>query len=1475
MGKLGGLMSGVARASRRLIVIAVDDYADGNAEFTKGINEQVGVVTGWLADSALGPERQFSLRRPDVTLHSVQQVHRFLNVQDIAGARRREAIVIYITGHGQRGPSSGRHYLRFARTDDGRLPGTALTTSEVISAALGSSAEHVLVLVDSCFAGALANDVQPVLRDLTSRRKLASLAVVTSGDFDEQPLVGSFTELLRRTLEKIGAEETGFAKPYLSLREWREALESVQREDHGLVEARWVWPEQQLSDEASLCLPNPRFEAPQDLGTAVRELPDAAGLFDGYWRDRASGRIHSEDMGWYFSGRHHEMRTLTEFVTRGSGVLVVTGAAGSGKSALLARLVTLTDPVFLDQPDLSRVAAAVPADERPAAGSVDAAVLARNKTSLGLIEDLLRVLEAEAAPDGTAPLQALLECLTARARENRVPTLVIDALDEAQDSLACLNDVVLPIARLRVERHKPLVRMVVGVRSSPHDSPDVAEHLVDADADELLHRLCWALEGDRLPVPVTVQRTDGPGVADDIAAYVEALLAGDEAGPYADRREQAGIAARAVARAVAPSFLDGRLAADQLRTAQQVQEVTARTWQERLSRGTVALLHEDLHEVARQQGLPVTVLVRVLRATAFGAGSGLPWAEVWPGVAHALVAPGDSGASVEELAAAIRTVQTTRLTGYLARSEEDGRLTYRPVHQQVAKVLLEQPSSLAGTSPVAPGGDEVPPPLAEEHARITRELALLLPAERATAHPYVRRHLVAHATAGHVLDDEHVPLRLLSQETSHTLRERLGLPLPEDPEETHRTHVAAAALIEPYLTDAVDPASRHSSIALHALALRHREEPQEPGATVLSPRMVWWRSATNVLATPGQYVRALLTIDVSTGRTLVVAGTKQGAHVWDAADGRHLADLPAGLVDDLCVVRGNSRAFLATAGPRGVAIWDPLSGLRIHHSSTPASAVHVVTDGEDRWQLLSRYGHGLTRWKPDQSRSETVPFPTDEAGGQRRPAHTVIRDRRGRPLLVSAVSDGLVLQSLDDDAIHSRARIACRDVRRLLCLRRPGRTDMVLVANTGRVLSWDPDTGQVLPVGKGPAAFPAQFDLPDGRVVIALERRRHRSVEVWELGEGGWDLVADVTVGEITGLTTLPAADRWLVATAGEEGLRLWQPKPATPRTPPGMSVGPVTALTALRMPAADGRGHHRWIVGNPAGAVAMDLDGGNSTDLAVGMVDALHPVSPGRVAVRAGTGTRIWQPPTAGDQQGPRPAPGGSHLAVFQRRESSSDSCVVNWPPGSTHLARASYSGIFLEDVEGGPTEHITSVAFPRSRAVVALPASDGVTPWLAIGTDRGVSIWDLEGGREVVHLRVRGRRRSDTLALAVLRSAGSVLLAAADREGIHTWDTADWEPRARITTPWTKSLASVTLSPTRDVLASGSGHAVHLWDPVSGELLHSLITAAPVDSIASVYEDGQVSLAIGGPAGLAAFRVNLPSPEPWARRETGGSGG
>ncbi|MEV7374490.1 AAA family ATPase [Streptomyces sp. NPDC090301] len=1448
---------------RRLVVIAVSDYADGNADFVKGITDQVAVVTGWLADPGLGPERLFTLKEPKETLHSVQQVRRFLADEDLASAQREETLVVYITGHGQRGPSSGRHYLRFARTDSSRLPGTALTTSEVISAAMGSKAGHVLVMVDSCFAGALANEVPEVLRDLGTRRTSGSLAVVAGCDYDLEAPVGSFTELLRRALDSLDSEEPGFAGPYLSFREWQQVLDTVAAKDRGLIRAEWVWPPSLVSQEPSPCLPNPRYQAPRELGAAVRELPDAAGLFAGHWRDRASGRAGEQDAGWYFSGRNDVMRKLTSFVREGSGVMVVTGAAGSGKSALLARLVTLTDSVFLAQPDLAQVAEAVAEEERPPVGSVDAAVLARNKTSLALVEDLLCALGADASDSETAPLQRLQELLSARALAGRVPTVVIDGLDEARHTLACLNDVVLPLARMQSDEHVPLLRMVLGVRSSPPASADGSAHLRDVDADELLKLLYQALaHDDRQQVPVEVQRTDEATARDDIAAYVEALLSGSEAGPYAGEAERVRAAAEEVARVVAPSFLDARLAAEQLRTAEQVQDLNAPLWRDRLSQGTVALLQEDVGEVARDHDMPVELLVRVMRATAFGAGSGLPWADVWPAVAHALHAPAAGPVPVQTYNAAIHTVQTTRLTGYLARSEEDGRLTYRPVHQQIAKVLMQEPAWLVGS--FAAHGQEDRPSADGEQADITRALAGLVPADPASfAHPYIRRHLVTHAAAGNVLDDAHVPVQLLAQETSHSLRAQLGLPLPDGPTHADQLTVTAAALIEPYLDQNIDGASRRSSIALHLAALSGDGRPESDVLPVLDPHGGWWQSATNVLASVGEHVPALAAIEISPNRSFMAVGTKSGVGIWDSSSGQHLLNLPAGSVQSMCEIRGSGgRPFLATAGGRGVAIWDPLSGLRVSSAQMPGAVrVQVIADGHQRWRLLVHNRHASVIWNPDDS---SIAPPSFESSGDSRSSavgYAVARGPAGQVLLASHTEGHLMLRDLESGSIEGRVRVPGR-VRKLLSLRREGATDLVLAMTHDRVAVWDPGTGRCRLFGDGPGAHPVQIPGSGGRVALALERRG--SVQVWELQDTAWRWIDTVRVGKITAIAALPSGQStWRFATASEAGVRVWDSNSGPASRSDALESSPVTALTSLPI-ALDGTSTQEvWAIGTPAGVDIVSPGPGRHghySRLPPRPAQALYATPEGHLAVATGSGVAVWDVIRDTFLRGGPQQP--EEYGAFIGPETSPPTCFLDRPPGSALVATAHRRGVHLTSLGDGESSFVPIKLSAVPRAVVGVPAPDGTSRWVAFGSSSGgVTLWDLASQQVVMELRIP-RQRTDVKALAVLQSGGMTLLAAATRQRIQTWDTASWAPQPHFAAPWTKSLAAVPLSATHHLLASGSGHSLTLWDPLTAENLHTLVTAAPVEAITTLRDtDGSLLLGIGGPAGFTALRVNIPA--------------
>jgi hypothetical protein len=70
----------------------------------------------------------------------------------------------------------------------------------------------------------------------------------------------------------------------------------------------------------------------------------------GHFEPRGRGVDQRSRPGWYFTGRVRALQELVEWLTGAGSDLrprVVTGGPGSGKSAVLGRLVTLSDPVFV------------------------------------------------------------------------------------------------------------------------------------------------------------------------------------------------------------------------------------------------------------------------------------------------------------------------------------------------------------------------------------------------------------------------------------------------------------------------------------------------------------------------------------------------------------------------------------------------------------------------------------------------------------------------------------------------------------------------------------------------------------------------------------------------------------------------------------------------------------------------------------------------------------------------------------------------------------------------------------------------------------------------------------------------------------------------------------------------------------------------------------------------------------------------
>ena len=69
----------------------------------------------------------------------------------------------------------------------------------------------------------------------------------------------------------------------------------------------------------------------------------------------ASRGIEIGEAGWYFSGRTRILSQLVDWLRNSEhGLVVVTGPAGSGKSAVMGRLATLSDPAYRVEAELRR-----------------------------------------------------------------------------------------------------------------------------------------------------------------------------------------------------------------------------------------------------------------------------------------------------------------------------------------------------------------------------------------------------------------------------------------------------------------------------------------------------------------------------------------------------------------------------------------------------------------------------------------------------------------------------------------------------------------------------------------------------------------------------------------------------------------------------------------------------------------------------------------------------------------------------------------------------------------------------------------------------------------------------------------------------------------------------------------------------------------------------------------------------------------
>ncbi|TDW81914.1 hypothetical protein EV137_7925 [Kribbella pratensis] len=357
---------------------------------------------------------------------------------------------------------------------------------------------------------------------------------------------------------------------------------------------------------------------------------------------------------WYFEGRGREQRQISEWLrTTGSGLLAVTGPAGSGKSAVLGNLVVHSNPSLRELLIRASQVKQLAAPEQPPDDVFDATVLLTGLTTTEMVNRLNADLRGE--QDASTTLDGLLTAVEGR-------TVMVDALDEAQDPLAAA-------AVLRQLSEVPGCRIVVGTRRSTSEGPDLLEPV---DTNLLDHLQ---------PAGTVTVDLD----ADAVTRYVEHRL-----NSLPIDTGTAAAAARSVG-AHKRHFLHARLAVHEILARPELLTAEARPELADL----LAQDHRGLFATAVER---LTVADRsfrpLLEALAHARGRGLPRADgIWATAAGAFTPSPPGEADLDNLLVAAAP--------YVMLDGEHGQSTYRLAHQTFVEHFHAQPSYAAGHRRIA------------------------------------------------------------------------------------------------------------------------------------------------------------------------------------------------------------------------------------------------------------------------------------------------------------------------------------------------------------------------------------------------------------------------------------------------------------------------------------------------------------------------------------------------------------------------------------------------------------------------------------------------------------------------------------------------------------------------------------------------------------------------------------------------------